>query len=68
MVWTGNAALFDATITERSAPVCAPIVKQTDASLFVTEKDKCFAEDPNQLRWSLSCELASDTHGIPIAA
>src|SRR2546423_768057 len=66
MVWAGKAPLFDTTITERSPAVCAPIIKQTDASFFIAEQAKFSTEDPAQLGGSLLCEPAGTPPRIPI--
>jgi hypothetical protein len=66
MIRASDPPFLDAAVTERSAPVCAPIIEQTDTSFFIAEQDKRLAENPDQLRRSLLCELAGDAHRIPI--
>src|SRR4030095_1673791 len=68
MVGTGNAPLFDTTVTERSPAVCAPIIEQTDTAFPIAKQDKRFTEDPDKLCGSLLRELIGNAHRKPIPA
>jgi hypothetical protein len=61
-----NASLFHPSIEKGCTAVRATIVEQTDASFFVAEQDKRFAENPDELCGSLLRELVGNAHWKPI--
>src|SRR5689334_1008782 len=63
-----NAALFDSAIAKRNTAVGAAVMQQTDLVVGSAKQHQILAEDADEFRRRLGCQVRRNRHRVPITA